>query len=131
MHSLLRQIGWFIVVGIGAALTHWLTAVGCVELFGLSPLAANVVGWLCAFFVSFCGHFQLTFRHQKQAWHVAVRRFFLISALGFAVNQAAYAWLLEVTAIRYDVLLALVLAAVAGMTFVLSRLWAFAHNDAI
>ena len=54
--------------------------------------------------------------------------FFLVSALGFAVNEAAYATLLRLTAIRYDVLLALVLIGIAGMTFILGRCWAFRRS---
>ncbi len=58
----------------------------------------------------------------------AAARFFLVSALGFAVNEAAYAALLRLTAIRYDVLLALVLIGIAGMTFILGRYWAFRRS---
>ncbi|GAA0777239.1 hypothetical protein GCM10009108_12610 [Castellaniella ginsengisoli] len=100
----------------------------CVTLGGLAPLAANVVGWLVAFGVSFAGHYRLTFRHQHAPLVRAASRFFLVSALGFAVNEAAYATLLHLTAIRYDVLLALVLIGIAGMTFILGRYWAFRHS---
>ena len=51
-----------------------------------------------------------------------------MSALGFAANEAAYAALLRLTAIRYDVLLALVLIGIAGMTFILGRYWAFRRS---
>src|SRR3546814_9114396 len=49
MRALIKQIGWFITVGCAAAATHWVVAVGCVELLGIPPLAANAVGWLVAF----------------------------------------------------------------------------------
>src|SRR5690606_39379777 len=65
------------------AATHWAVAVGCVEQLGLPPLAANAIGWLVAFVVSFTGHYRLTFRHLASRWTVAARRFFLISACGF------------------------------------------------
>lgn len=130
MHALIRQISWFIAVGCAAAATHWLVAVACVEGFAAAPLLANLAGWLVAFGVSFSGHYQFTFRHQKSVWHVAARRFFFVSAAGFLVNETSYAWLLHHTAIRYDVLLALVLIAIAILTFVLSRLWAFRRSSA-
>ena len=94
------------------------------------PLVANLVGWLVAFAVSFIGHYRLTFRHSRIPWTIAIRRFFLVSAAGFLVNESAYAWLLHATAVRYDVLLALILIGLAVLTFVVSRLWAFRHKPA-
>ena len=103
---------------------------GCVELAGAPPLVANLIGWLVAFAVSFIGHYRLTFRHSRIPWTIAIRRFFLVSAAGFLVNEGAYAWLLHATALRYDVLLALILIGLAVLTFVVSRLWAFRHKPA-
>ncbi|WP_170948373.1 GtrA family protein [Bordetella genomosp. 5] len=128
MRVLLRQIGWFVFVGCAAAATHWLIAVACVEGAGAPPLLANFIGWLIAFVVSFTGHYRLTFRHQARGWTIAARRFFLISATGFVVNELSYAWLLHATPLRYDLLLALILIVLAFLTFVASRLWAFAHT---
>jgi putative flippase GtrA len=128
MQALVRQISWFIAVGCAAAGTHWLVVVGCVEILHARPLIANLVGWMVAFGVSFSGHFLLTFRHQAGAWHVAARRFFVISAAGFLINEATYAWLLHRTAVRYDLLLALVLVAIAILTFIVSRLWGFRRS---
>ncbi|MDM9561568.1 GtrA family protein [Bordetella petrii] len=125
MRALIKQIGWFLCVGCAAAATHWAVAVGCVEQLGLPPLAANAIGWLVAFVVSFTGHYRLTFRHLASHWTVAARRFFLISACGFLLNEAAYAWLLHTTRVRYDALLALILLGLAALTFLASRLWAF------
>lgn len=107
-----------------------MVAVLCVELASLPPAWANLAGWLVAFVVSFTGHYRLTFRHMAIPWTVAARRFFLVSAAGFAVNEAAYVWLLHATALPYDLLLALILIALAFLTFVASRLWAFRHKPA-
>ena len=94
------------------------------------PLKANLVGWLVAFSVSFLGHFSLTFRGHGAGWVQAASRFFLISAGGFAINEAAYAVLLRWSGHRYDLVLAAVLVAVAGVTYVLSRHWAFLRSEA-
>ena len=107
MSALAKQIAWFIAVGCAAAATHWSVAIASVEGLGLPPLGANAVGWLVAFVVSFYGHYRLTFRH------------------GFALNEATYAWLLHATPLPYDVLLAIILLGLAGLTFLASRLWAF------
>jgi putative flippase GtrA len=125
MKQLIGQLSWFAVVGCMASVVHWLSVVALVGFAGLAPLAANVMGWLVAFGVSFSGHHRLTFRrHNAPAWRAA-RRFFLVSATGFAVNEISYAYLLHATTIRYDVLLAGVLIVIAGFTFVLGRFWAF------
>ncbi|AUT46003.1 GtrA family protein [Achromobacter sp. AONIH1] len=130
MRALFKQLVFFVAVGCAAAATHWAVAVGCVELAAAAPLVANLVGWLVAFAVSFIGHYRLTFRHSRIPWTIAIRRFFLVSAAGFLVNESAYAWLLHATAVRYDVLLALILIGLAVLTFVVSRLWAFRHKPA-
>jgi putative flippase GtrA len=123
-----RQLFWFVVVGCLAALTHLGVVMGLVETFGLSPLWANVGGWMVAFCVSFAGHHRLTFSGSASPFWPALRRFWLISLGGFAVNQGAYAVLLHFAGWNYAVLLAGVLVGVAGGTFVLSRWWAFAHK---
>ena len=102
--------------------------VGLVGHRGWQPLAANVLGWLVAFIVSFAGHHRLTFRGHGAAPGPAAVRFFAISAGGFAVNEAAYALLLAWSDLRYDVVLAGVLLAVAALTYLLSRHWAFARS---
>jgi putative flippase GtrA len=119
------RLARFIAVGCTAAAVHFGMVVLLVETRTASPLAANVVGWLVAFLVSFSGQHRLTFADRSAPMLRAARRFFAISAAGFATNEAAYGLLLKVTAIRYDVALAIVLVAVAVMTYVLSSRWAF------
>lgn len=131
MKRMFREVSWFIGVGCVAAATHWIVAIAYVDNLSFSPLIANVMGWLVAFLVSFTGHYRLTFRHQPKQLLVALRRFFLVSATGFMINEAAYAYLLQVTKIHYDVLLAGILIAIACLTFLVSRLWAFRHRTKI
>ena len=97
--------------------------VAIVAGFSVPPLVANLAGWLVAFTVSFSGHYHLTFRYQKTSLWPAATRFFVVSAIGFGINEASYAWLLHATTMRYVVVA--VLVGVAVLTFVLSRLWAF------
>ena len=128
MKNLFRQLGWFVAVGCAAAATHWLTAVACVSGLDIRPFIANFIGWAVAVVVSFLGHYFLTFRHQEKALLPAIRRFLVVSATGFAVNEVSFVFLLQVTTIPYYVLLAMILVAIAGMTFILSRYWAFRHK---
>lgn len=129
MRKIATQLAWFIAVGCAAAATHWSVVVLTVTASGMAPLAANIIGWIVAFCVSFVGHYFLTFRHQQAPLARAAGRFFAVSALGFGINEAAYAWLLRATAMRYDILLALILIGIAGMTFILGRYWAFRRKN--
>ena len=126
----LARLAWFIAVGCTAAAVHFGVVVALVEWAGLQPLLANVGGWLVAFIVSFCGQWLLTFRGSGAPWRQALRRFFLISLGGFSANEAAYALLLHFSALPYDLSLALVLVAVAVMTYLLSSRWAFRGSPA-
>jgi putative flippase GtrA len=120
-----RQIILFILVGTLAAFTHWGIVIALVQTLSLSPLLANLFGWLTAFLVSFGGHYWLTFRSQNARFLPALSRFFLVSAAGFAVNEASYAFLLNHSGLRYDLLLGLILIGLAVLTFLAGRLWAF------
>jgi putative flippase GtrA len=115
----------FILVGSMAALTHFLTVIFIVERLAVVPLKANVVGWLCAFGVSYGGHYSLTFSDHSAPPLRSAMRFFLLSAAGFSINESAYALLLHVTLLPYHVLLAFILIAVATVTYLLSQRWAF------
>jgi putative flippase GtrA len=115
----------FVLVGSAAALTHFLTVVLIVEALALSPLKANVIGWLCAFWVSYGGHYFLTFADHGAPALRSVGRFFLLSAAGFVINESSYAILLSVTSLPYYLLLAVILILVAILTYLLSLRWAF------
>ena len=121
----LRRVGWFIAVGSAAAAVHLATVVVLVRWGGWSPPAANVLGWLVAFVCSFFGHHLTTFSDAQAPMARAARRFFAVSALGFAANQAAYVLLLRLSGLRYDLALALVLVGIAILTYLLGRRWAF------
>ena len=120
-----RRVGWFIAVGSAAAAVHLATVVVLVRWGGWSPPAANVLGWLVAFVCSFFGHHLTTFSDAQAPMARAARRFFAVSALGFAANQAAYVLLLRLSGLRYDLALAMVLVGIAILTYLLGRRWAF------
>lgn len=123
-----RRLGGFIVTGCTAAAVHFGMVLLLVEHLGLAPLLANVGGWLVAFGVSFVGHRHLSFADQAAPLARSARRFFTVSAAGFAVNEAAYALLLHGSGLGYRTALAAVLAGVAVLTYLFSRHWAFRGN---
>ena len=115
----------FAVVGAVASAVHFTVVVLLVRGADWTPPVANVAGFAVAFVVSFVGQWRWTFASGAPHWQHALPRYFLVSVAAFAVNAASYALLLRYAPLRFDVALALVLIAVAGATFVLSRAWAF------
>lgn len=115
----------FIAVGCVAAAVHWCVVVVLVDRAHWLPLQANVAGWLVALMVSFTGHHRFSFEGHGVPLRVSGQRFFVISGMGFAINEASYALLLRFSGYRYELLLALVLVGVAVATYAASRHWAF------
>jgi putative flippase GtrA len=118
----------FVIVGTLAAVVHWLVAVMVVERAGVHPMLANIIGWLAALSVSFIGHWRWTFGDRRAPPVRSALRFFVLSAGAFAVNAAAYATLLRLTPLRYDIGLALVLLLVAVVTYLVSRRWVYRQD---
>lgn len=125
-----RRALTFIAVGCVAAAVHFGVVAMLVQAATVPPLAANPLGWLVALCVSFAGHRQLTFAEQRAPLWRSARRFALVSALGFGVNEAAYALLLRFSGLGWAVALAAVLLGVAVATYVASRHWAFLSSPA-
>lgn len=123
-----HQVSRFIVVGCAAAAVHLLVVALLVSAWSVAPIWANPVGFVVAFFVSFAGHARWTFPIEPAMRGRARQRFFVIALAGFLLNQALFAsGLKHVEPRAYLLLLTAVTLAVAGSTFVLARLWAFAR----
>lgn len=116
---------WFLAVGGSAAAVHVGVVLLLVSHYQMPALAANVAGFLMAFCVSFLGHHRLTFAGGPAGMGESLPRFAAVAVLGFAGNELLYALLLAV-GVDYRLALVCVLALVAGMTWLLSRYWAFA-----
>lgn len=123
---MLKQILHFAGVGGAAAATHF-GAVLVLASGGIPPLLANVFAFLIAFQVSYFGHRRLTFAATaaKLPHRQTLPRFFAVSVSSFLLNEAMFALLLRYTSLPYQVSLAIVLVAVAALTFLLSRTFAF------
>jgi putative flippase GtrA len=126
----MRQTTIYIFVGSAAALTHLATVAFLVEVLFAGPLTANLIGFCLAFSVSFKGHSQWTFPTAPERRPAARLRFFAVALIGFLLNQSAYAFALPLFGARFYLpVLAAVLLGVASVTFLLSKLWAFAHPE--
>ncbi|MGS0757135.1 GtrA family protein [Roseateles sp. GG27B] len=120
---------WFLVVGSSAAAVHFAAVWWLVSSWQMAALLANGIGFSVAFIVSFVGHHRLSFASQQAKAQQALPRFALVALLGFTGNELLYALLLDL-GMEYRLALLLVLIAVAGLTWFLSRHWAFRARQA-
>lgn len=121
-----RSVWRFLLVGGTAAAVHEAVVLALVEAGWLLPWQANLPAFALAWCVSYTGHRSLTFASDRPH-REALPRFLGVSLLGLALNQALYVALLRWTPLHYAVALFITLAAVAVLTYVLARAWAFAH----
>ena len=122
----MKRLLQFGLVGGAAAAVHLAVVSVLVPWAGWHPLVANVAAFLVAFCVSYAGHARWTFGDSATAARRSLPRFFAVAVTSFAANEALYALLLALTSLQYQVALFITLVAVAVMTFVASRYWAFA-----
>jgi putative flippase GtrA len=94
---------------------------------GMTPLSANVVGFLFSFVSTFFGHARWTFPAQGRDVGAAMWRFAIVSLIGFGLTEAAYAGVLEWTTIDYRLSLYLVIVTLALGKLLASKHWAFAR----
>ena len=121
-----REVGVFTAVGTSATAVNLSTVAALVPL-GISPLAANAIGFLLSFAGSFAAHARWTFPARGRDVGVALQRFAVVSVLGFACTEAAYAGALEWTFVDYRLSLFLVILTLGAVKLVASKHWAFAH----
>ena len=112
----LGQLGRFAIVGLAATLTHVAVA--------LSPLQANLAGFIVAVALSFQGHLRVTFQVKApQQYHLY--RFVVLSLASLAISS-----LITAVGTRNGGDMRLVMAFVALIvpvaSFFIARLWAFA-----
>jgi putative flippase GtrA len=114
---------WFVAVGCAAALTHFI--VFTLASHVMWPDAANPVGFIVAFWVSFFGHRRLSFKDAGITASQSLPRFAVTALAGLAGNGlffvACYRGLHWPPSLAWFVAAALA----AGQTWVLSRFWAF------
>jgi putative flippase GtrA len=116
---------FFILVGAAAVLVHLGTVYLLVSSFALSPLVANVIGFACAFVVSFSGHRRYTFSANARLTR-SLARWLQVSATAFIANQILYmAALRYLPQIGYLLSLVVVTGIIATASYVMGKMWAF------
>lgn len=129
MKWLKHSMTGFLMVGVTAALTHYLIAVITASLLNWTEASANVCGFACAFPVSYFGHRGWSFRAQVSKHNQSLPRFFVLAFCGFFANQLLVLGALRWTPLPFWIILALVMLIVAASTYLLSRYWAFRQPE--
>ena len=116
----LGQLGRFAIVGMAATLIHVAVALLTTYQFALSPLQANLAG----FIVSFQGHLRVTFQVKApQQYHLY--RFVVLSLASLAISS-----LITAVGTRNGgdmrQVMAFVALIVPAASFFVARLWVFA-----
>ncbi len=124
------EVFFFGLVGVGASLTHFAVAVVLVEVLNSSISMANIVGFLGALPVSYLGHAFLTFSARRYGRKADVTRqsavrFFVLAAIGFALNHSSVVWFAEHQGYPHRTVLGCTIICVAGFLYLASKLWAF------
>lgn len=107
-------------------MVHYVVTLGLNAFASLRPGPANLVGFLCAFPVSYFGHRFLSFSATEVPHQRALPRLFAVSGMAFVGNQALLLTLLRLTSLPLYIALAIVLLVVSLSTFLLSKGWVFA-----
>ena len=124
-----REVMLFGVVGITATIAHYLVANAVFALLGISIFWCNLVGFLCAFSVSYFGHYHLSFR--SDAPHLkALPKFGFTALLGFLVNNAVLVVLVWGAGEERIWFIAIAMVFSAGTVFTVSKFWSFANHGA-
>jgi len=114
----------FTLVGIAAACVHIGMVWTIITQLKIEVLFANLIAFLTAFLVSFTGQYVWTFRSNRK-WHSALMRFFIVSLLGFVLNNIALITLLALKFMSDSHAAILSACIIPVITYLAGRLWAF------
>src|SRR5262245_43443142 len=124
MRATVSELLRFGLVGVAASVTHVIVALLLIERAGLPLLAANALAFSVAVFVSYFGNHAWTFGrtgyHRKH-----FPRFLAIALGGLALNRIIVFLAVEAAGIPYLYGILLVVIIVPGLSFALSKCWAF------
>lgn len=121
---LLRQFITFSGVGVIAAVVHYGVLIALVEIGGMTPVVATLLGFLAAASVSYLLNRRFTFRSARPH-RAAAPRFLAVASGGFVLNGAVM-WLLnEHWGLHYLLAQAAATLLVLFWNFSANRWWTF------
>ncbi len=123
-----RSVVTFVVTGGVVTGVHIAVGLLAHHLGGLEPFTANLVAYSVAFFVSYFGHRNYSFRSPGRIQR-SMPKFFVISAINLVLNQIIVFTVSDVLGQPYWASLAVMVAIVPTFTYVMSKAWAFSDGD--
>lgn len=122
--GLARQIVLFGLVGVLATAVHFAVALTLNAPLRVGAMASNLVGYLCAFGVSYLGNSVMTFRRPALVGRQLCR--FVVSSLAaLCLNQAIVFAGVKLAHYPLDVALIPAVLVVPTAAFILSKFWVF------
>jgi putative flippase GtrA len=118
----------FASVGLMATGVHYGAGLSGL-LAGLSPEAANLIGFGCAFAAAYLGHRHFTYRDQALPRLRPLLRYSAVSAGSFAAGQTLLSKLTDLPWLPDAAALLAALACSAAVNCALSTVWAFAGGQ--
>ena len=113
----------FGIVGLVATCMHLAVALWMISM-GVQAILANFIAFLCAFSLSFLGHFKWTFNSRANCAQ-AFTRFFFITLIAFIGNNAVLMGLIEKNIMSEKLAVSIAVLIIPVITFVSSRIWVF------
>lgn len=114
----------FGLVGVLAALFHYGTLIGLVELAAVGPVAASAAGFVAGGLVSYWLNYHWTFRSTRHHG-TAMPTFFLIALVGLGLNTLLMAVLTGWIGLQYVLAQVLTTAALLFWHLLANRRWTF------
>ncbi len=128
MERLIQQFAAFFGVGIVAAVIHYSTLIGLVELGGSAPVPATLAGYLLGGIVSYILNRRHTYEsdrsHGEAGW-----RFVLVAAVGFCCTWALMFLFVDRLAWPYLPAQVLTTGIVVGWSFFAHKIFTFADRS--
>jgi putative flippase GtrA len=126
---LARQFSTFFGVGLVAACVHFGVLIGLVELLGLKPVPATLVGYTAGGFVSYILNRRLTYAsdrpHAEATW-----RFAVVAGLGLFLTWVLMALFMRLLGPAYYIPAQLVTTGIVLVWhFLAHKVWTFAHRS--
>ena len=124
----LRRILFYVAAGFAATGTHFGVMIALVSWANVPEVAASSLGFLAGACVKYPLNYWAVFA-SRQRHRVAMPRFVLALAVGFALNALVLALLLRALDVHYMVSQVLTTGIVLVVNYLLARYWIFLARD--
>lgn len=116
----------FGIVGVIATGTHYLVALLLTDVFGLSVLLSNILGYCTAVSISIFGHSAFTYR--KKVTNTVIRRFIVVSLTALMTSEVILVVLTMHMDVNHRIALAVVVGIIPVITFFLNKFWVYSST---